>query len=109
MNYESMSDHEVNSAVTCVVFDCKEWICNDVEFYHCGLDGGGYYSQPIIDFCDSPSSAWPILSGSKISIAYRDHTSLAPVAKRFGSNSHNIAHANPLRAAMFVFLMIQND
>ncbi len=48
--------------------------------------------------------AWPIIYDNKISIEYRDHKSLLPVAKRFGSNGHNIADENPLKAAMIVFL-----
>lgn len=109
MNYESMSDHRINALVTSVVFGCEEWEYNDAEFYHCGIDGSGYFSQPILNYCNNPSDAWPIISEKRISIEYRDHKSLAPVAKRFGSNSHNIAHENPLRAAMIVFLMMSEQ
>lgn len=56
------------------------------------------------DPCNNWADAGPITDGNKISIEYRGHKSLKPVAKRFGSNSHNIADENVLRAAMIVYL-----
>lgn len=102
--YENMIDLDINAHVTALEHNCGDWEFNGVEFYHCGIDGSGYFSQPVIDYCNSPSDAWPIIINNKVGIEFRDHKSLNPIAKRFGSNSHNVADENLLRAAMIVYL-----
>jgi hypothetical protein len=102
--WEGKSDREIDIAVTCFKNNLDFWEFNGDEFYHCGIDGSGYFSHPIINYCNSPTDAWGIISKHRISIEYRDHKTLKPVAKRFGSNSHNIADKNVLRAAMIVYL-----
>jgi hypothetical protein len=112
MNYELMSDFEINKVVA-----MKRGFSVDKEQYEglCDRDERIVLCRDNFDIsigfdpCNDPADAWPVISENKISIEYRDHKSLAPVAKRFGSNSHNISHENPLRAAMIVFLMMQND
>lgn len=104
MNYEEMSDFELNQAVTCELFDCHEWSVNkEGTFYHCGFDGSGYFIQTVADYCNNPSDAWPIIMGSKIDIQHRNGFNI-PCAKNC---EHMHADKNPLRAAMIVFLMMQ--
>ena len=72
MNYEDMSDHEINMAVTCIENNCQGWAttASNTGFYHCGVDGGGFYEVECVDYCNSPSDAWPIIVENKISISH---------------------------------------
>ena len=63
-------------------------------------------SMVEIDFCNNPNDIMPIIIENKISLEFRDHKSLAPIAKRFGSNSHNIVNDNVLRAACEVYILM---
>lgn len=71
-NYEDMSDFEINAAVTCIIHECHGWEINWTNscFFHCGVDGSGYYSQSIADYCNNPSDAWPVIVENKISISH---------------------------------------
>lgn len=91
---EKSSDREVNCAVARLSAASV-----NIEFTQEKIMVG-----EIPNYCSNPLLAWPIIIENKISIEFRDHKSLDPIAKRFGSNSHNIAHKNPLRAAMIVYL-----
>ena len=107
-----MSDFEINKAVAVnlgfsVDDEQYESLCDRDE--RIVLCRDKFDSLLGLDYCNNPSDAWPVISANKISIEYRDHKSLAPVAKRFGSNGHNIADKNPLRAAMIVFLMMNEN
>lgn len=100
--WQNKSNFEINKAVVELInnTDCDG---SDFEKFFadariCELENGSF--NP----CNDASYAWPIISENKISLEYRDHKSLKPVAKRFGSNSHNIADDNVLRAAMIVYL-----
>lgn len=59
------------------------------------------------DPCNRPEQAWPIIIANKISIEWRDSLRLPPCAKRSGDTRFWVAHDNPLRAAMCVFLIMQ--
>lgn len=102
MNYESMSDHRINALVTSSVFGCEEWECNDAEFYHCGIDGSGYYSQPILDYCNNPADAWLVIIENEIGINKLKCEKFWIADKSGGY----VRDENPLRAAMIVFLMM---
>ena len=69
MNYEDISDFEINQAVTCELFGCHEWSVNqEGAFYHCGADGSGYFIQTVADYCNNQSYSWPIIIDSKIAV-----------------------------------------
>jgi hypothetical protein len=118
MNYESMSDFEINKLVAKTIpvmlnddqsppYKCKESsvmvndIVNEFEF------------NP----CNNPSDAWSIIIDNKISIMNDVNTWEASID--FDGDllidgtdevlTECYAHENPLRAAMIVFLMMQND
>lgn len=115
MNYEEMSDFEINQAVTGLMFDCAEWPLTQCGkyFYHCGIDGGAYFDREVVDYCNNPSDAWPIMRDCLIGVSpdedgvtchfYGDWT-----ASAFCSQL-SCTHKNPLRAAMIVFLMIKEQ
>lgn len=118
MNYSELSDFEINSAVTAIVCNCQKWEfdCENGIFYHCGIDGNGYYEQKTIDFCNNPVNAWPIILENKIDIRFE-----AGFMNKW--ESQHVKHLddydvdiigcnydkNPLRAAMITFLMMNED
>ena len=88
MNYEEMSDFEINDAITTIVFGCKQW------------------EGHVVRYCNDPAKAWPIIVDNKIAIA----PAKATAGMWFGSSADGSLCApmdsNPLRAAMIVFLMM---
>lgn len=112
MNYEEMSDLQINQAVTCEVHGCQMWGVNkDGSFYHCGVLGDAYIHQPIVDYCNNPSDAWPIIDKYNICI-HNDEMegrSHSCTFDKFGYVGKESYCDNTLRAAMIVFLMMQED
>lgn len=118
--YETMSDFEINTAVTALVNDCSNWGLNETEFYHCGIDGSGYYSQPILDYCNDPLHAWPVIADNEISLmrdtstndvweaVYKGWHTTCGFQSRVSPQGHYICE-NPLRAAMIVYLMMSDN
>ncbi len=114
MNYEDMSDHEINMAVTCIENNCQGWAttASNTGFYHCGIDGGGFYEVECVDYCSNPSDAWAIIVKSKIGIT--------PSCEKWMANNFNPSNSgwihvqtmhydkNPLRAAMICFLKMKD-
>jgi len=99
MNYEEMSDFEINVKVHI-------------------LNGGLDNSDPTPNYCKNPSDAWPIILANKISLSpdiYIDEdTGRAVVTDDWEAESQikpYISHMtnNPLRAAMIVFLRMQDS
>lgn len=100
--WQDKSDFEINQAVAGIYL--TDYVLDDGKVIGFLKREGVLNVRTVYNPCKNPSDAWAIISDNKISLEYRDHKSLKPVAKRFGSNSHNIADDNPLRAAMIVFL-----
>lgn len=110
-NWKEKTDFEINIAVTAIVRNCEDWDFNGSEFYHCGIDGSGYFVQGIIDYCNNPAFAWSIIVENNINLRFRNGMFKSkdwcnPIA-RCGEIWHS--DKNPLRAAMIVFLMIHKD
>jgi hypothetical protein len=97
MNYESMSDFEINKAVANKLGLFVVAVAQD------GIIVNG--SSLSIDYCNNPSDAWPIINGNSINIKFDGHGGGA-FADEYGSVI--IRCKNKLRAAMIVFLMMQN-
>lgn len=118
MNYENMSDFEINKAVSMVV-DFGDLVCfvNDEReaVYICEVDGA-YSMNPVggFDPCNNPADAWTIILENKISIMNSDEAWEASIDFNGDLNKHgtdevltkHIEDENPLRAAMIVFLMM---
>lgn len=96
--WEDKSDPEINESVKALLLE-KHDKESDFELFFLDI-----LKMSSFDYCNDAAHAWYIITDNKISIEFRDHKSLSPIAKRFGSDSHNVAHGNPLRAAMIVFL-----
>jgi hypothetical protein len=91
MNYEEMSDSDINSRVR-------------AEVSRLGIRGGDpFYGDENLswDYCNNPSDAWPIVTGSKIGFVPVNGTWRASSVT---AGYHECSNENPLRAAMIVFL-----
>jgi len=93
MNYEQMSDFEINGAVG---------VCR-------------FGSPGNEDYCRNPSDAWPVIVENSIGIepSVINGEWVAtfienPVSDNLASGICHV-DANPLRAAMIVFLMMRED
>lgn len=113
-DYSKLSDFEINKMI-CDVFwhdlrksaECKNKSFpqnTSVVYMHNGYGG---FSR---DYCNTPSDAWSIITKNKIDINWGDdvHHALkgAVIASR---GKLSATHSNPLRAAMIVFLQMQED
>lgn len=107
MNYDEMSDKEINELVTAKLYNCEEWELNNerTAFYHCGVDGSGYYVQPIVNYCHNASEAFPVIEANWISLVCRGIEWKCYTINILTLDE--IFHAydeNPLRAAMICYL-----
>lgn len=88
MDYRKMSDQEINKAV------------------HAAL--GRHDDYIFYDYCSSSAAAWPIITDNMIAIipsSLKDGRWAAHINEWDYASSHE----NPLRAAMIVFLMMQES
>ena len=114
MNYEEMSDFEINAAVTCIVHNCQGWEFNWTNscFFHCGVDGSGYFSQSIINYCNNPSDAWPIIVENGISLVWMNaevsYYEAHGINEEIWDEDWQSQHPNALRAAMICFLKMKD-
>lgn len=111
MNYETASVFEINKAVA-------EALGNTVN--KVTMSGGGccYLLNDGItilpDYCNNPADAWPVIRSTPIDLAcddtfdpeYFDEESMWCAHNPKGNHWH---HVNPLRAAMIVFLQMQES
>ena len=103
-DYGKMSDFEINKAVSTAL----------------GMDVSGATEENNImygyvpDICSNPSDAWPIIHGNDIMLNPNCADELWKAEQGFRekpSGFYDVATAynkNPLRAAMIVFLMMQD-
>jgi hypothetical protein len=90
MNYEAMMSHEIN-----------------IEVYK-AVKG---FSKALPDYCNNPLDSWPIILNNQISIMQDGWTNniadwIAHSTKK--KKDFSSENANPLRAAMIVFLKMHN-
>lgn len=104
MNYEEMSDFELNEMVLVATKTNGE--CHD--------GSGEVYARDdrnilrLVDYCNNPSDAWPIIFANKIWIQPD------MIGDGFWycydcESEFSSKHKNPLRSAMIVFLMMQEQ
>ncbi|UIW10239.1 protein of unknown function DUF2591 [Flyfo siphovirus Tbat1_6] len=103
-DYSKMSDFEINKRVFSLVMNGRDW----------NRQGSG-----VFDFCNNPADAWPIIVDNKISIVSLDNKWIAAPVDTvidgitgdsdvcFYASSDSVFDTNPLRAAMIVFLVMQ--
>ncbi len=75
-------------------------------------------NETLVDYCNNPADAWPIISANRISVEYdAEHQCDVPVewVTAYGIDDlkvHVVAHQpcdKALRSAMIVFLMMQES
>ncbi|HID1691120.1 TPA: phage protein NinX family protein [Escherichia coli] len=92
-NYEEMSDFEINCRVHAEIMQIS-----------------GLNSFKAKDYCNNPSYAWPIIIDNHISIECVTVNRHAFTYRVYHSASFTKStHENPLRAAMIVFLKMNED
>ncbi|WP_368536109.1 phage protein NinX family protein [Enterobacter hormaechei] len=123
MDYSKLSDFEINKRVSiCIHPDIKNWNCYDVSGRACFVinEGTPKRVQYGFSFTSDPANAWPIIVGHKLSLINADNEWLCvpddtavdgttgdDVQMIYSGDGH--VHANPLRAAMVVFLTLQDS
>ena len=103
MNYSELSDFDINMRVADAVEKSE----------------GREIGPALPDYCNLSSNAWPIIAANKISLTWDEPESewCAFDSFLFGLGTWDMAkepeiyyhHANPIRAAMIVYLMMQEQ
>ena len=103
MNYAKMSDFEINKMITKHLLT-DGWRYNKKEKGFIYEADGDFY--PIYDYCNNPSDAWPIFDGIIKSDCIVQILKAGVIVALAGGGRIQCMHKNPLRAAMIVFLMM---
>lgn len=118
-DYSKMSDFEINLRVAeiAVDYDCISRLPYNDMAVHWG-DGANWHA---FNPCKNPADAWPIIVANKISIVSLDNKWIAAPVDTvidgitgdsevcFYASYDAVSDVNPLRAAMIVFLMMQES
>ena len=110
MNYEEMSDFEVNGCVSMHMhgFSWIEFVDGCASHVKCGDEcSPGFAMIEVSDYCNNPSDAWPIILVNRINIYASEGPDFMPWMA--GCGGMMVSNKNPLRAAMIVFLMVQEQ
>jgi hypothetical protein len=117
MNYENMSDFEINKAVAEKLglhWHCKplshmnksiSWFYSD-NYAQC--DTARFVAIDLPDYCNSWADMGPIITASKIDLRWNQtNEDLCQAGTLSGRNYTPYSrHTNPLRAAAIVYLMM---
>ena len=108
MNYEEMSDFEVNGCISMHMhgFSWIEFVDGCASHVKCGDEcSPGFAMIEVSDYCNNPSDAWPIIVANRINVYASEGPDFMPWMA--GCGGMVASNRNPLRAAMIVFLMMQ--
>ena len=110
-DYAGMSDFEINKSVAILVRpEIKSWDCYDISGRACFVanDKTPKRVQFGFSFTSDPADAWPIIIENGIGLMpfKKSKAKAWPLSTGLLSNA-GVEHANPLRAAMTVFLMMK--
>lgn len=110
MDYSKLSDFEINKRVAiCIHPEIRDWNCYDVSGRACFVinENTPKRVQFGFSFTTNPADAWPIILSNRIGVV--PGTASDKWAAHYCNWDIAIADTNPLRAAMIVFLMIQES
>lgn len=118
MNYSELSDFEINKRVAVALgieTDCYFSEISQQVTLH--VIGGVAQEKCVnLDYCNNPSDAWPIIVENGISIEKKSNKTdfwRAAMWEQISDNEFSSIHQayfkNPLRAAMIVYLMMQEE
>lgn len=111
MDYSKLSDFEIN----CLVAEATGHKPFDAEMGYQGTQEPGDITAAIVrgprwiggfDPCNSPANAWPIIVEHRL---YIDPIYVSDWSVSSECDSFREIHKNPLRAAMIVFLIMQDS
>jgi len=108
MNYEEMSDFEINGYVSMHMhgFSWIEFVDGCASHVKCGNERSpGFAMIEVYDYCNNPSDAWPIITANRVNVYASEGPDFMPWMA--GCGGFMVSNKNPLRAAMVVFLMMQ--
>lgn len=110
-DYSKMSDFEINKCVAKIYGGFALTLA-----VHNEPPSGKSFDPGRFDPCNNPADAWPIISGNRISIMFDQSTEKGNEAQWCLASSpcdqHVVDYISPsrlLRAAMIVFLMMQES
>lgn len=117
-DYSKLSDFEINSAVHNALMkepykieflgnDRIRWVRGSTNVTTGKVE---YSKKSLKDYCNNPSDAWKIIVDNGISlecIVANRHEKTWRAQLKPAYVKHRMNHKNPLRAAMIVFLMMQ--
>ncbi|HAD9680134.1 TPA: DUF2591 family protein [Escherichia coli] len=121
MDYSQLSDFEINKRVAEVIYKDRNglFVARNLPSKEGVTIVAEVNSEDICiaaaDYCNNPADAWPIIMENKISIMfdstdtryegeYHEWCDAISSCQKFGIQYQS----NPLRAAMIVFLMMQD-
>lgn len=112
-DYSKMSDTEIAQKV---FFWLSDDFCPNGGLAHINNDGFFFFDNGNVkrkfDPCNSPADAWQIIVDNGISlecIVVNRHEKTWRAQFKPAYVKHRMNHKNPLRAAMIVFLMMQES
>lgn len=111
-DYSKMSDFEINKAVA-------EFLGIDVQEWNGKIFGGGERKIDnvnsvvgVIEYCNNPSDAWPVILENRISLRPDDMYEEAPHSGYWRADNeagNHFHHEKPFRSAMIVYLMMKDE
>lgn len=110
MDYSKLSDQQINAAVAMTFGEKIGQPVNGMQM----LSIDGEYLCSTFDPCNNAADSWPIIEDKKICLAFdvfaEPQDGGAWVAQpAYGWERERVRNDNPLRAAMIVFLMMQES
>lgn len=119
MDYSKMSDQEINMAVAEIFHPDSVVIESKSRPPSACITG--HLPSKWVDYCNNPADAWPIIFSNLISVE-PDYEFIDPseeecfasglwISEYFDGKNKSLRYADPspLRAAMIVFLMMQDS
>lgn len=105
-DYASMSDREINMHVASIIYP-ESTVIESRSRPPCAFVTGSI-PDCWVDYCNNPADAWPIIVERKINIEWHEwkNSRWMPFALN-NATAKSCYDANPLRAAMIVFLMMK--
>ncbi|ELP5234835.1 DUF2591 family protein [Citrobacter freundii] len=110
MDYSKLSDFEINLKLAHILLgkDNYDWNLDKKEVYLAGIDGGEFLPNGYFAPCNNVADAWPIIVEHKINIEWHEWKNSEWMPYALNNATMKSCYAtNPLRAAMIVFLMMQ--
>lgn len=106
-DYSELSDLDINTKIFKLTEKFKNE-CEDIDFdiNKNELSWGDGDNWHKFNPCNNPSDAWPIIVENKISLIPSINDELYRAA---GFRTDFVSNENPLRAAMIVYLMMQEQ